>query len=324
MTPSPAGPHDYGPRLREPREQAPIVVEEVPAFGEYALVVHAGAGARPEETDAKLAAAYDAGLRAALAAGAAVLARGGAALEAVVAAVRSMEDCEQFNAGRGAALTADGTAELDAAVMTGEGLAGAVACARDIRNPVLAARAVAERTPHVLMAAPTPDQLASWGIERVEPAYFITDRRRAQLAASGRYEEHRHGTVGAVARDRAGRIAAATSTGGVTAQLPGRVGDTPVIGAGTYADATTCAVSCTGVGEFFVRAVLAHDVSARMRYGGARLPEAARAAIETGLASRGGDGALIAVTATGEAVLAGYSPGLLRGALTAGGPVTAA
>jgi len=298
------------------------LVEEVPAFGDYALVVHGGAGAAPAEIDAELAAAYREGLRAALAAGERVLAAGGAALDAVVAAVTSLEDCEHFNAGRGAALTTDGTAELDAAVMTGRGLAGAVTCARDIRNPVLAARAVAEQSPHVLIAAPDPRLLTEWGVARVDPAYFRTERRLAQLAATGSFERHRHGTVGAVARDRSATIAAATSTGGVTAQLPGRIGDTPLIGAGTFADAATCAISCTGVGEYFIRAVLAHDVHARMRYAGAGLAQAARAAVAEGLGAHGADGALIAVAPSGQGVLVWNSPTLLRGMLTGAGART--
>lgn len=296
----------------------------IPTYDGLGLVVHGGAGADPGHC-AQEAERYREGLRAAVRAGEEALTRGDA-LEAVCAAVVALEDAEMFNAGRGAALTATGEAELDAAVMThdadGTRRAGAVTCVKDVRNPVLAARAVMERTPHVLIASPGPQLLASWGVARVDPSYFVTDRRRAQLAASGGFGEYRHGTVGAVARDRSGRVAAATSTGGVSAQLPGRVGDTPLIGAGTFADASTAAISCTGTGEFFVRGVLAHDVHARMRYAGASLAQAASEALAEHLASPGADGGLIGVNAAGEAVLAWNSPLLLCGARTPEGIVT--
>jgi beta-aspartyl-peptidase (threonine type) len=293
-------------------------IQTIPGSGRPALAVHGGAGARPQELTAEGERAYRDGLDRALQAGREVLDRGGSALDAVCAAVIRLEDDELFNAGRGAALTADGTAELDAAVMTGAGAAGAVAVCRTVRNPVLAARAVMERTRHVLMVAPAQDLLSEWGIRTVPRDYFVTERRRAELVAArarGAAAEAgtRHGTVGAVARDSSGRVAAATSTGGMTNQLPGRVGDSPIIGAGTFASNETAAISCTGEGEYFLRGVLAHDISARMCYQGIDLEAAVRATVAQRLDRTGGSGGLIAVGADGTLVLGYNSEGMFRG-----------
>jgi len=287
-----------------------------------ALAVHGGAGDRVEPLDGPDA--YHAGLRAAVRAGERVLRAGGPAVDAVCAAVTALEDNELFNAGRGAALTSQGTAELDAAVMTGDGRAGAVAGCRNVRNPVFAARAVLERTPHVLMVAPDDRLLTEWGLEQVPNSYFVTDRRLRELdrVRSAAADGTRHGTVGAVARDARGRLAAATSTGGVSNQLPGRVGDAPVVGAGTYAAEDTVAVSCTGQGEYFLRGVVAYDISARMSYLGADLERAVRETVAAKLDAAGGSGGLIAAGHDGSVVIAFNSNAMFRGHLTDGEPAT--
>jgi beta-aspartyl-peptidase (threonine type) len=292
-----------------------VQIQTIAGTGGPALAVHGGAGARRAELTEASEQAYRQGLQRAVTAGRAVLLAGGSALDAVCAAVIVLEDDELFNAGHGAALTSAGTAELDAAVMTGAGSAGAVAACRTVRNPVLAARAVMERTPHVLMVTPGEELLAEWSLATVPREYFVTDRRRAELR---RVQQEsavgtRHGTVGAVARDASGHVAAATSTGGMTNQLPGRVGDAPIIGAGTYANDRTVAISCTGEGEFFLRGVVAHDISARMAYRGSDLEGAVRATIDERLDATGGSGGLIAVGADGTVVLGYNSECMFRG-----------
>jgi len=300
----------------------PVDITTVPPHGQFSLAVHGGAG--PAPADEEHTAARRDGLTRALLAGRAVLERGGAALDAACAAVVVLEDDPAFNAGVGAALTRAGTAELDACVADGAtGLAGAVAVSRHARNPVLAARAVLERTPHVLLVAPGVEWLASVGVDRVSPAHFVTPERLEALRSSLPDPSSPvlgHGTVGAVARDRRGGLAAATSTGGVTGQWEGRVGDTPVVGAGTWADERV-AVSGTGIGEFFLRAALAHDVAARVRWTGATLPDAVREAIEEHLVGRGGDGGVIAAGGDGTIVVGYCSAAMLRGYLGADGPV---
>lgn len=291
----------------------------------HVIAVHGGAGTL---TRAHLTrrgeGAYRAALEAALESGNAVLARGGDALEAVAAAVVAMEDDPLFNAGRGAVYNADGDHELDAAIMDGATLrAGAVCVARRTRNPVLAARAVMEHTPHVMLAAAGADRLAGeQGLAVVAPGYFGTARRRAALEAErarqrgrlarGSTEADRHGTVGAVALDARGNLAAATSTGGYTNKLPGRVGDSPVIGAGTYADNRACAVSGTGTGEYFMRALLAYDVAARMRYLREPLARAAARALAR-VTALGGSGGLIALDRGGRVAMPFTTEGMYRG-----------
>jgi beta-aspartyl-peptidase (threonine type) len=289
------------------------------------IAVHGGAGTL---TRAHLTrrgeGLYRAALEAALDAGNAVLRRGGNALDAVAAAVVAMEDDPLFNAGRGAVYNADGAHELDAAIMDGASLrAGAVCVTRRIRNPVLAARAVMERTPHVMLAGGGADRFASeHGLAMVEPGYFGTARRRASLEAErmrqrGKLarlstEADRHGTVGAVALDARGDVAAATSTGGYTNKLAGRVGDSPVIGAGTYADNRACAVSGTGTGEHFMRALLAYDVAARMRYLGEPLGRAAARSLAR-VTALGGSGGLIALDRAGRVAMPFTTEGMYRG-----------
>jgi beta-aspartyl-peptidase (threonine type) len=268
-------------------------------------------------------------LDAALAAGEAVLAAGGTALDAVTEAVCALEDSPVFNAGRGAVYNRAGRQEMDAAVMDGrDRRAGAVAGVLGPRNPVRLARCVMERTDHVLMIGAGALELArAEGIELVPEAYFATPERFAALQETLRQEAEgatdddparRHGTVGAVARDSAGDLAAATSTGGMTAKRPGRVGDSPLIGAGTFADNRTCAVSATGDGEAFIRACAAHEIDARMRLAGETLERAAAHVIGHVLPALGGSGGLVAVDAVGRLALPFNSPGMYRGWTVAG------
>jgi len=235
------------------------------------------------------------------------------AMDAVTAAVVILEDSPLFNAGRGSCFNADGEIEMDAAVMDGEDLrAGAVAAVRRIRNPVLAARLVMEKTRHVLLAADGAERFASkHGLHLEDPSYFATEARRAALQ---RNLKNHHGTVGAVALDADGNLAAATSTGGYTGKLPGRIGDSPLIGAGTYADNRACAVSGTGLGEAFIRAAVAYDMAARMRYRGVSLAAAASAALRN-VKQLGGDGGLIAVDRRGNVALPFNSEGMFRGSI---------
>lgn len=288
------------------------LIDVAPDDSGYALVLHGGAGGRVEELSLEAHGLYEQGLAAAYEGGAGILAAGGSAIDAVCETVRRLEDNPLFNAGRGAALTSTGRAELDACVMTGDGRAGAVAVVRTAKNPVLVARAVLEESEHVLLVSPGDDALETWGIERETPDYFVTEARQRQLAnvKARRLEGSRHGTVGAVAVDRDGRVAAATSTGGMVNQSDGRVGDTPVVGAGTYARDGFVAVSCTGAGEAFIEGAVAHDIFARMRYGGAELATAVVATIEAELDSRNAIGGVIAVGADGRLVVAHNSPAM--------------
>jgi beta-aspartyl-peptidase (threonine type) len=278
----------------------------------WALVLHGGAGGRVEELALDVRGTYTQGLTRAYSAGADVLTAGGSALDAVCAAVEQLEDDPLFNAGRGAALTAAGTAELDACVMTGDGRAGAITACRYARNPVHAARKVMEETPAVLLIAPTEERLLDWELATVPPEYFLTPARQQQLrnVQARTLEASRHGTVGAVALDVSGRLAAATSTGGMVNQNEGRVGDTPIVGAGTYARDGVAAISCTGEGEAFIKGVVAYDIAARMRYLGQSLPVAVTATVEEELTGHGAMGGLIAVGADGSVTVAHNSPAM--------------
>lgn len=300
------------------------------------IAIHGGAGTLSRaHISAEQERAYHAALQQVLLAGQAVLAQGGTAMEAVCEAVRLLEDCPLFNAGHGAVFTAEATHELDAAVMDGTTLAaGAVAGVSRIRNPVQAARAVMQNGQHVLMVAEGAERMAQEaGLATVEPSYFSTPARHAQLLAAqarqagvvldhdgaaalaGRAidEGRKMGTVGAVALDAHGHLAAATSTGGMTNKLPGRLGDSPLIGCGTYADDRTAAVSCTGHGESFIRVAAAHDVCARMAYGGASLEAATHAVVHEALPAVQGTGGLIAVDRQGNVCLPFNTEGMYRG-----------
>ncbi len=286
------------------------------------LAVHGGAGTIfKSQMTPDLEREYRGGLEAALSAGWDILASGGTSLDAVEASVVSLEDFPLFNSGRGSVFTHEGRQEMDAAIMNGSDLrAGAVTFVRNIRNPVRLARLVMERTQHVLLAGEGANQFAEQvGIPTEPDEYFFTEHRWLQLQdaiAAGRVQlDHSAakpvGTVGAVACDANGNLAAATSTGGMTNKKFGRVGDTPLIGAGTYAD-RTCAVSCTGHGEFFMLGVTAYDVAARMDYKGVNLDEAARETIDR-LTFIGGEGGLIAVDSFGSVSLPFNCEGMYRG-----------
>jgi len=289
----------------------------LPARRPYALLVHGGAGGYHWRMDDAKEAGFRAGLRAAFQAGEAVLRDGGTALDAVCAAVVVFEEDPLFNAGRGASLTSAGTVEHEATVMTGDGRAGAVTLSRRVRHPVLLARAIRE-TDEVLMADPADDYVRGFGLELCDPEWFITPERRDKLAALRAGlpndflgEDRKHGTVGCVALDVHGHLAAATSTGGYDNKPAGRVGDSSVVGAGTFAKDGVVAVSCTGRGESFLQGVVSHEVSARLEYGGADLVTATTATVAAEITGRGTTGALIAVSGTGECVLAWDSPTLL-------------
>jgi beta-aspartyl-peptidase (threonine type) len=295
------------------------------------VAIHGGAGtiSRASMTPDREV-AYRAVLAASLAAGHAVLAADGGAVDAVLAAVRVMEDSPLFNAGRGSVFTAEGRNEMDAAIMDGRTrAAGAVAGVTRVRNPILAAHAVMRRSAHVLLAGDGAEHFArAQGIELVDPEYFRTDERWEQLERARAADrialdhdggvnaeggERKYGTVGAVALDRAGNLAAGTSTGGMTNKRWGRVGDSPLIGAGTYADNETAAVSATGAGEFFIRAVAAYDVAARMRFAGATLAGAAEATLREAVEPLGGRGGLIALDRHGSVALPFNTEGMYRG-----------
>ena len=268
---------------------------------------------------------------AAVAAGGAVLAAGGAALDAVEAAVRVLEDDPHFNAGRGAVLSFDGCVSLDAAIMDGPSrAAGAVAGVSATRNPVSLARRVMAATPHVLLSGAGADQFArEQGVEAAGQDWFATPERRRQLEelrarVDGWFDaEMKYGTVGAVACDAAGHVAAATSTGGVMGKRWGRIGDTPLIGAGTFADDRACAVSATGSGEYFIRANVAAEIAARVRLTGAAPGDAADAVLAE-VRALGGTGGVIIAGPSGETAWRFVTPGMFRGSLSAGEPARVA
>jgi beta-aspartyl-peptidase (threonine type) len=288
---------------------------------DWKLVIHGGAGVIERGLlTAKMEAGIRAALDAALAIGEAVLSAGGHALDAVEATARALEDDPNFNAGRGSVFTYQGTIEMDAAVMDGRNRdAGAVTGVSATRNPVSLARAVMEKSPHVLLSREGADQFSRENdLEQAPPEWFATPERRHQLelmkADEGHYfdEELKYGTIGAVALDVHGHVAAATSTGGLTGKRWARIGDSPLIGCGTYADDRSAAVSATGAGEYFIRAAVAHEIGARMRM----LGESARAAADAvigDVGALGGSGGVIVVAASGEAAFAFNTPGMYRG-----------
>jgi len=292
---------------------------------DWRLVIHGGAGAmRPKQGDPDHEERARAGLRMALEAGVEILGRGAAALDAVEASVRLLEDDPCFNAGRGSALTDQGSVELDAAIMDGRNRrAGAVAGLQTTRAPVSLARRLMEQGPHVFLTGRGADRFAEdAGLEQVDPAWFVTEERRRQLdellAGGGFDAAVKYGTVGAVALDEHGHVAAATSTGGLTAKRWGRIGDSPLIGAGTYADDRSAAVSATGSGEYFIRAVAAHQLAERVRLGGATLQQALDGVLAD-ISELGGTGGLIAVAPTGEAAWGFTTPAMYRGMADAAG-----
>ena len=325
----------------------------VSGAGRIGFVIHGGAGVLPRaELTPHRDAEYRQALNLALAAGYAILSRDGSALDAVEAAIRLLEDSPLFNAGKGAVFTSAGTNELDASVMDGRTLkAGAVSTLKHIKNPITLARLVMERSPHVMLVGDGAEAFArTQGIGMVPQSYFYTERRyrdwqravaeekqkqspsvpppagnnkkrTAHGAASVSSSIDKHGTVGAVALDRAGNLAAGTSTGGTTNKQFGRVGDSPIIGAGTYADNRTCAVSATGDGEYFIRAVVAHDLSALVEYRQMPVAEAARLVLDK-VKRLGGEGGVIAIDRDGHLAQAFNSEGMYRGHADADGKLS--
>ena len=323
----------------------------------WSIEVHGGAGVIARSALGPNGdAAYRASLAQAEAAGAKVLDRGGSALDAVEAAINVLEDDPLFNAGRGAVFTAEGKNELDAAIMDGSNLkAGAVAGVTRTRHPISLARAVMEKSPYVMLAGAGADAFgARVGLEQVDPSFFFTEARWQSLVkhlqkqglpvpprpagvppppaglavpvaqispAEESPETHRYGTVGVVALDRAGNIAAGTSTGGLQAKMPGRVGDSPIIGAGTYASNQSCAVSATGSGEYFIRLGVAREVCNLVAFKGMSLQQAADQVIHQELEALHGDGGVIAVTPDGQLVWSFNTPGMFRARQTEGGKV---
>jgi beta-aspartyl-peptidase (threonine type) len=324
-------PASAGPAAAAQRRRGARTAGALRPFG---FVIHGGAGTieRGRMTPEREA-AYRSALTAALTAGFDVLSRGGPGLDAVVAAIRLLEDSPLFNAGKGAVFTSEGTNELDASIMDGRTLkAGAVAGLKHVRNPILLARLVMEQSPHVMMVGDGAEAFARQkGVELVDPKYFFTEERWEQLQRRKEEErreapprtsglggdifppdERKFGTVGAVCLDRAGNLSAGTSTGGMTNKKFGRVGDSPVIAAGTYASNETCAVSCTGDGEYFIRTAVAHSVSAAIEFGRLPLAEAARLAIEK-VGRLGGTGGLIAIDRRGNFTTPFNTSGMYRG-----------
>lgn len=306
--------------------------------GKIAIAIHGGAGTiKREDMSPERESEYRAKLEEALKAGHQVLESGGSSLDAVVAAIQIMEESPLFNAGKGAVFTNEGKNELDAAIMDGKTRnAGTVAGISTVKSPVAAARAVMENSPHVMMIGKGAEQFAEeQGLEIVAPSYFYTDQRYEQLQRikdtekqqldhdgdrrqgilDEKFPDRKFGTVGAVALDQAGNLAAATSTGGMTNKRYGRVGDVPIIGAGTYADNATCAVSATGHGEYFIRSVVAYDIAALMKYKGSSLQEAGEEVVKDKLVKMGGGGGVISIDAQGNIAMPFNTAGMYRASI---------
>jgi beta-aspartyl-peptidase (threonine type) len=318
----------------EPASGSAPVRQREPQLQPFGFVIHGGAGTiERDKMTPEREAAYRSKLTEALSAGFEVLKNGGGGLDAVVAAIVLLEDSPLFNAGKGAVFTAEGTNELDSSIMDGRTLkAGAVAGLRRVKNPIRLARLVMEQSPHVMMVGEGAETFGRQkGVELVDPKYFFTEERWQQLQRRKEEErkeappkqsglrtpgslpdEKKFGTVGAVCLDRTGNLSAGTSTGGMTNKKFGRVGDSPIIGAGTYANNETCAVSCTGDGEFFIRSVVAHDISAAMKYGGKSLKDSAEAVL-AGVGRLGGGGGLIAIDRHGNFTTPFNTSGMYRG-----------
>lgn len=296
-----------------------------PESYDYALVLHGGAGSMNFENLPEPAQkAYRASLDSALQIGLDLLDKGGDAIDAVEAVIRYMEDNPLYNAGRGAVFTNAGENELDASIMIGSDLnAGAVAGVKDIRHPISAARAVLEKSAHVMLSGEGASLFArDQGLEIVDPSFFYTEKRYKTLLRVR--DEDKHGTVGCVALDRKGNLCAGTSTGGMTNKKFGRIGDSPIIGAGTYANNRTCGVSATGHGEFFIRWAVAHDISALMEYRGYDVESAAREVIEKKLVKAGGSGGVICLDHNGFAAMITNTSGMFRAYGNAAGDKTIA
>lgn len=301
-----------------------------PAASSFVLVAHGGAGSynhmKPEQIDSRRAVMVWA-----IQKGYAILAGGGSSLDAVEATIRVMEDSGEFDSGRGAYYSREGVPELDAAIMDGRTLAaGSVASVKHIANPIHLARLVMEKTPHVLLVSDGAEEFAkSQGIELVSPYYFFNERewqryeklKGAEKKSSALPKEDEHGTVGVVALDQAGNLAAGTSTGGTTMKMPGRVGDSPIIGAGTYANNESCAVSGTGVGEYFMRNIVAADICERVRYLHVTVAQAADDVVMKELADQHGEAGVIALTRQGDVATPFNTDGMMTGTVRADGQI---
>ena len=312
-----------------------VAAQGRPSAPNFAMVIHGGAGTlRRESMTPALEKAYRDTLSIALRRGYDILSRGGTSLDAVEAAIRILEDSPLFNAGKGAVFTSIGTNELDASIMDGRTLAaGSIAAVKRVRNPISLARLVMERSPHVMMVGDGAEEFARiQNVELVSPHYFWTERRwkayedgrrAADTARKGGApgEDRKFGTVGAVALDKAGNLAAGTSTGGTSMKRYGRVGDTPIIGAGTYANNASCAVSGTGDGEFFIRNNVAADICARVRYTGVSVVQAADDVVMKVLVAQRGEGGVIAMDPRGNIAAPFNTSGMYRGWVTADGVV---
>jgi len=302
-------------------------VEKAVAKAEYAIVIHGGAGKiNPDDFTAEKEKACREKLTEALETGGNILKSGGTSLDAVEATIKILEDSPLFNAGKGAVFNADGQNELDAAIMDGKTMkAGAVASVKTIKNPISAARKVMENSPHVLLVKEGAEEFAKGqGLEIVDPSYFFTQERWDALQKAKQREleqkpdeTKKGGTVGAVALDKSGNLTAGTSTGGMTNKKYGRVGDSPIIGAGTYANNGTCGISATGHGEYFITNVVAYDISARMQYLGESLDSAANYVVNSKLKSQNASGGLVAMDKNGNISMPFNSDGMFRGLLKA-------
>lgn len=282
----------------------------------YAIAIHGGAGViSRKDLTAALEKQYLQGLHDAIEAGYTILEKGGSAIDAVQAAVVSLEDNELFNAGKGSAFTADELHEMEASIMCGQRLDGGAACGlKNVRNPILLARTILEESNHLFLAGQGAEMFAREHRLQFEPAaYFDTEKESRKLKESKTQPVKHTGTVGAVAIDSDGNLASATSTGGLTNKKYGRIGDSPIIGAGTYASNSSCAVSCTGDGEYFIRSVAAYDVSALMEYKGLSLHQACENVVHNKLKKIGGEGGLIAVDNIGNIEMAFNAEGMYRG-----------
>lgn len=303
-------------------------VENIPEKAQFSIVIHGGAGTIERENMSKeQEAAYHQKLEEAIRVGYTILKNGGTSLDAVEKTINILEDSPLFNAGRGAVLTYEGINEHDASIMDGETLnAGASAGTKTVKNPINLARAVMEDSPHVMLSGKGAETFAAaQGLDIVDPNYFLTENKKEALERVKASENNKtasfydvdikdskYGTVGCAALDKNGNLAAGTSTGGMTNKRWGRIGDSPIIGAGTYANNVTCAVSSTGWGEFFIRGMVAHDISALMEYKGLTLKEASQLVIQQKLTELGGDGGIIAVDKNGNMVMEFNTPGMFR------------
>jgi len=311
---------------KSPDHESSVSKPETVDFEGYAMVIHGGAGTILKENMTKMKEeAYKLALNKALTIGSQVLEEGGSSIDAVEQVIRHMEDNPLFNAGRGAVFNHDGGHELDASIMTGQDQkAGAVGGVTNIRHPISAARAVLEKSKHVMMVGPGAEKFSlSHGLEEVDNSFFHTDHRmyrhqqqKIKSQGTGHVEpilDDKYGTVGCVALDKAGNICAGTSTGGMTNKQFNRIGDSPIIGAGTYADNAQCGISCTGHGEYFIRYAVAHDIAARMEYKGLDLETASQETIMQKLKSKGGSGGVVGLDANGNISMVFNTPGMYRG-----------